>query len=102
MTFEFIKEIDYKKFLNEDQLRIVESIGIEALIQLQENFNKMVIYFPEEPFNAMRREYARKMKDKMSARDLARKLERSERWVYTCWNEDNNDNLDLFEGEDNA
>jgi hypothetical protein len=99
MDLSFIKEIDYKKHLNEDQQLIVENIGIDGLLQLQNKFNKMVIYFPEEPFNAMRREYAKKMKDKMTARDLARKLERSERWVYSCWNEGNDDNLNLFEEE---
>ena len=99
MPLDFIKEIDFEKYLNEDQKRILERFGVDVLIGLHEEFGKMSVYFSTEPFAAMRQEYVRSMQGKVSARDLARMFDKSERWVYNCWNESTNDNLDLFEGD---
>lgn len=101
MNLEFIKQIDYDKYLNEDQRRIVERFGVDVLIGLHEEFGKMSVYFSTEPFTSMAHEYVSKMKHKKSARELAREFGKSERWVYNCWNNGNGDNLDLFEGGDN-
>lgn len=100
MGLEYIKEIEYEKHLNEDQKRIVERFGIDVLIGLYEEFGKMSVYFSTEPFTAMRQEYVRKMKNIKSPKELAREFDKSERWVYNIWNENNDDNLNLFEEEE--
>ncbi len=100
MDLNFIKEIDYQKYLNEDQKRILERFGEDVLIGLHEEFGKMSVYFSTEPFSIMLREYVRKMKGKKSPKELAREFDKSERWVYNIWNEGTDDNLNLFEDEE--
>ena len=99
MDLSWIKDIEYQKYFNEDQQRILDRFGIDVLIGLHEEFGKMSLYFSTEPITAMSKEYVIKMKDKKSAKELARQFNKSERWVYEIWRSSNKDNFDLFEKE---
>lgn len=81
-NFEWIKEIDYKKYLNGDLKIIVELIGIEAFLKLYSIFAKTTVYFSEKPLMEMKQEYIKKHFGSKPEKELARMLNVSERLVY--------------------
>lgn len=78
----WIKEIDYHKFLNGDLKLLLEIIGIDNFIELYLHFAKTAIYFSEKPLMEMKQEYIRKNYGAKSEKELARMLGVSERLVY--------------------
>lgn len=78
----WIKEIDYHKFLNGDLKLLLEIIGIDNFIELYLHFAKTAIYFSEKPLMEMKQEYIRKNYGSKSEKELARMLGVSERLVY--------------------
>lgn len=78
----WIKEIDYNKFLNGDLKLLLEIIGIDNFIELYLHFAKTAIYFSEKPLMEMKQEYIRKNYGSKSEKELARLLGVSERLVY--------------------
>jgi hypothetical protein len=78
----WIKEIDYHKFLNGDLKLLHEIIGIDNFIELYLHFAKTAIYFSEKPLMEMKQEYIRKNYGAKSEKELARMLGVSERLVY--------------------
>lgn len=78
----WIKEIDYHKFLNGDLKLLLEIIGIDNFIELYLHFAKTAIYFSEKPLMEMKQEYIRKNYGSKSEKELARLLGVSERLVY--------------------
>lgn len=78
----WIKEIDYNKFLNGDLKLLLEIIGIDNFIELYLHFAKTAIYFSEKPLMEMKQEYIRKNYGSKSEKELARMLGVSERLVY--------------------
>lgn len=98
MNLEFIKNIpEFDKYLNEEERIMLETIGQDKFIALYEKFIKLNYYFSGERIYKIRRQYIKSMKDKMSAKQLARQTDQSERVVYKIWQEENCDNLELFE-----
>ncbi|MCU7494746.1 MAG: hypothetical protein HF314_12105 [Ignavibacteria bacterium] len=95
---DWIKEIDWEESLSGDLKEIAKLCGINTLLTLWENFGKTNIYFSERPLDALRRKYIIHNKDK-SVKELARKLEVSEMFVYNCLQEIKlkEDTLNLFE-----
>lgn len=79
---DWIKEIDYNKFLNGDLKIVVDIVGIDNFIKLFKVFSKTAIYFSERPLIEMKQEYIRKHYGTKSGKDLARLLGVSERLVY--------------------
>jgi hypothetical protein len=97
MNLEFIKDLDYEKYFNQEELLMVETIGLDNTIKLYEKFIKTTFYFSSERINAMRKEYVKKMHGKCSVQDLVRQTGYSERTIYNIWSNNNMDNLELFE-----
>lgn len=82
MKNDWIKDIDYSKFLDGDLELLVDVIGIEKFIELYEYFAKTAIYFSERPLMGMKQEYIKKYFGVKGERELARMLGVSERLVY--------------------
>lgn len=79
---DWIKEIDYNKFLEGDMKTVVELVGIDNFIKLFKVFGKSTVYFSERPLMEMKQEYIRKHFGEKTERELARMLGVSERLVY--------------------
>ncbi len=79
---DWIKEIDYNKYLDGDLKIIVDTVGIDNFIKLFKIFSKTAIYFSERPLMEMKQEYIRKHFGQKSEKELARELGVSERLVY--------------------
>lgn len=79
---DWIKEIDYNKYLDGDLKTVVEIVGIDNFIKLCKVFSKTAIYFSEKPFMEMKQEYIRKHYGEKSEKELARMLGVSERLIY--------------------
>lgn len=83
---DWIKEINWDESLKGDLKEVANLCGIDTLLILWENFGKTNIYFSEKPLDTLRRKYIIQNKDK-SVKELARKLEVSEMFVYNCLQE---------------
>lgn len=79
---DWIKEIDYSKYLDGDLKLLAEIVGIDNFIKLFKVFSKTAIYFSERPLMEMKQEYIRKHYGIISEKELARLLGVSERLVY--------------------
>jgi ribosome-binding protein aMBF1 (putative translation factor) len=98
---DWIKEIEYKKYLNGDLKELEEIIGIELFIRVMKHFAKTSIYFSEKCINNMKVEYIRKNIGLMSDKELARKVGLSERMIYKIANEKHQklNQIEMFENE---
>lgn len=75
-------QLDYRAFLDETAIRIVEIVGLDKYFELVEEFGKSQVYFSEVASLNMKREFVRQNRDRYSTRELARLLDVSESWVY--------------------
>lgn len=79
---DWIKEMDYKRYLSGDLRELEEIVGIDLLIKILVYFAKTTIYFSEKPIMEMKQEYIRQHYNKCTVKELAKKLNVSERLVY--------------------
>jgi len=79
---DWIKKIDYQKYLDGDLKILHDIIGIDNFIKLFQVFAKTAVYFSERPLIEMKQEYIRKHFGEKSEKELARMLGVSERLVY--------------------
>lgn len=77
----WIKEIDYRKHLNEDAVLIVDECGIDTFIKLTSIFSKTRIYFSTEPILEMKKAFIKKHLGNYSTREFTRILDVSEEFV---------------------
>ncbi|GIV45766.1 MAG: hypothetical protein KatS3mg036_0584 [Ignavibacterium sp.] len=82
MKMDWIKEIDFNKFLDGDLRLLADIVGIDKFIELYSHFAKTAIYFSEKPLMEMKQEYIRKYFGFKNEKELARMLGVSERLVY--------------------
>lgn len=79
---ELLKEWpETRKKLPPDLTQVADLIGMENLLKLMSVFHKSNIYFSEKQFTKIKLEYTR-LHPELSARELARKLNCSERFAY--------------------
>jgi len=79
---DWIKEVEWKKHLKGDMRQIADRTGIDTLIELWECFGKTSVYFSEEMLNELRKGYILRYYRKGNVKELARKLDASETFVY--------------------
>lgn len=97
---QWIKDIDYKKFLDGDLKLVEEIVGIDKFIELYSYFSKTAIYFSEKPLMDMKQEYIKKYFGFKKEKELARMLGVSERLVYKIGSQKSTNNqCDLFDGK---
>lgn len=70
--YDFIKKLEWKSFLNEDELAIAEKFGIDGLLWLIDHFKGMPVYFTETRIDEMIKEYIKKNPDNLPKKTLAR------------------------------
>ena len=70
-----------RKKLPPDLTQIIDLIGMGNMLKLMSVYHKSNIYFSEKQFAKIKIEYVR-LHPALSARELARKLNCSERFVY--------------------
>jgi hypothetical protein len=80
--YDFIKKLNWREYLNEDELTIADHFGIDGLLWLIELFKGTPVYFTEARIDEMKKDYILKNPDKLSPRELARKLRYSLMTVY--------------------
>lgn len=78
----WIKDTEWKKDLKGDMREIAELVGIDGFINLWQAFSKTSVYFSEEPINRLRKRYIMQNYVHGRAKELARKLDTSEMFVY--------------------
>lgn len=79
---EWIKKIEYRKYLDGDLKLLVDIVGIDKFIELYKYFAKTSVYFSEKPLMIMKQEYIKKYYGIKSEKELARELGVSERLIY--------------------
>ncbi len=94
--FSFVKELNYKKFFNDDELRIIEIVGIEKFLLLLEEFKKRSVYFSTERIEVMKREYVLKNK-KTPVKELVKKTGFAEGTIYSIIRSDRSADPSLFD-----
>lgn len=98
MNYSLLTNIDLEKYLNEEQIRMLQIVGPEKFLELHENFGKMSYYFSTDWLIPARNEYILKAKDTTSVKDIARQTGLSEVHVYDIIRKHtNNDNYELFD-----
>jgi hypothetical protein len=80
--YNFIKKLDWRKYLSEDEIAIAEQFGVDGLLWMIDRFKGMPVYFTEARIDEMKKDYVQKNPDKLSPRDLARKMGYSLMTVY--------------------
>lgn len=80
--YNFIKKLDWKKFLNEDELAIAEKFGIDGLLWMINHFKGMPVYFTEARLDEMAKEYIKTNPDGLSSKELARMFNYSLMTIY--------------------
>lgn len=80
-NFAWIKELNFTKHLPDEYNDMIDVIGVDKFLELLERFSKTSIYFSEKPFERLKREYILK-NGQSEPKELARKLNVSERFVY--------------------
>lgn len=98
----WIKEIEYQKFLSGDLKILADILGIEKVMELYKVFTKTTIYFSEKPLMEMKQEYIRKYIGFKSEKEIARELGVSERLVYKIGSQkiSSGNQLELFKKEE--
>lgn len=98
---DWIKEIDYKKYLTGDLKALEEVVGIDVLLKIIKAFAKTTIYISEKPLMEMKQEYIRQNFGFKPEKELARMLGVSERLVYKIGSQkiSGKNQMDMFEKE---
>ena len=73
--------------LEGDTRLIAEECGIESLIKMYEIFNKTSVNFSESHLKDLKKQYVREYFDGNNAKQIARKLGVSQRFVYEVLND---------------
>jgi carbamoylphosphate synthase small subunit len=81
MNLDWVKEIDYNKYLDDEYSEIVELIGIDNFLKLINRYGKMNMYFSTKPLDKLREVYIKKNR-RADVKDLARTLEVSTKYIY--------------------
>lgn len=81
---EWLKEIPIDDLVNSnsDMQVIAESCGMDVLLSLMVNLSKMGFYISERPLTEAKKRYIRKHYGPMTAKELARLLDVSDRFVF--------------------
>ena len=81
---EWLKEIQIDDLIsdNADMQIIAESCGKDVLLSLMVNLSKMGFYISERPLTEAKKRYIRKHYGPMTAKELARMLDVSDRFVF--------------------
>jgi hypothetical protein len=99
-ALDWIKNMDYAAYFPEEYNEMIELIGIDKFLTVYERFSKTQIYFSEKPLNALRREYILKNPE-TEAKELARKLDVSDRYIYKVRGGRDPDTIDMFTEDEN-
>lgn len=87
MNNNWIKEIDYLKYLDKDLKILCEIVGIDKFLEIIEIFGKTTIYFTNRPIVEMKKEYIRQKFGMIGNKELAREIGVSERLVHKIGSE---------------
>lgn len=104
MNLEWIKTLDFEKYLSEDEKDMVRILGVNKYLELLDRFKKTTVYFTDRSILAAKKDFI-VLNRKTPAKQLARDLELSEMTIYNVLreysNSRNDDNLNLFDNQEN-
>ena len=88
---ELVNEVEWEKILSGELKEVAELIGIENTLKLLERFGKTHIYFTDKSLLELKKLYIlAHCEEDMGAKDLARLLKVSERFVFQVISESRN------------
>jgi len=100
MSYEWIKEVDWENHLPGELKEIAELIGIDNLLKLLERFGKTQVYFPTNFIPKLKRIYIRNNYETGRVKELCRKLDASQSFVFDAIASQRDDNqIMMFEKE---
>jgi hypothetical protein len=79
---DWIKEIEIKDLLSHDSLLVAEHCGMDVLVKLWEGVPNLSLYISTKPLIEAKKRYIRKFYNSSNVKQLAIKLDVSERFVY--------------------
>lgn len=79
---EWTKDIDIEPHLEGDLKLIYEHCGEDVLLALLDKLGGMQLYLRTEPVRAMKKEYVRENLGRLTAKEIAARLEVSQEFVY--------------------
>lgn len=79
---DWLKEIEIKDLLSNDSLLVAEHCGMSVLVKLWECVPGLSLYISTKPLIEAKKRYIRKFYNGSNAKQLAIKLDISERFVY--------------------
>jgi len=82
MALEWLNEIDIEDLLTNDSRLIYEHCGLDVLMKLWECLPGLNLYISTKPLVEAKRKYIRKFYNGANVKQLALKLDVSERFVY--------------------
>jgi len=86
-NYKWANDLNVSELLTGEMKEICELIGVESFLLLIDRFNKTPIYFSDRVLLPMKRAYIIKRRGEVEARQLARELEVSERFIYNVFEE---------------
>lgn len=95
MDLSWIKDLDYKKHFSAEYNDMIDLIGLDNFLKLLDHFSKTTVYFTEKPIQSLHGEFIKKHPD-IPAKEIARQLNVSERFVYDMRKSVPPKNLELF------
>lgn len=81
---DWLKEVEYKDLLTNDTALIETYCGEQVLLALWENLPSMNLFISTKPLTEAKKRFIRKFYNNSNAKELAAKLNVSERFVYEC------------------
>lgn len=97
--YEFITKVDWKNHFNEEELRMIQIVGLENFLKILDEFKGIPFYFTDDRINIMKKEYVKKNPEGLTKKDLARKVNFSLMTVYRYNNTPDNEDPGLFDKE---
>jgi Mor family transcriptional regulator len=80
--YDWVKKVDFEKFLTKDMRKILDVLGSEAFFKLCECHDGRTLYIPSDPLREAKKEYAIKYFDGSNAKELAKELDVTTRTIY--------------------
>lgn len=81
-NYDWLKEIDFEKYLTEDMKKLLELVGLDVFIKLVERYKGRSLYITSDPFRGAKPIYVLKNFDGKNVKKIARDLGVTTKTIY--------------------
>lgn len=97
--YQIILDMDWKQYFTEEELEMIDCIGLENFLKALKRFRRQTFYFTEDRVLQMKKDFVRKNQNNISKKKLARETGFSERTIYNIISPSDDSQISIFDKE---